>query len=82
MHGYLEEGGELLAEEEVLAEVRELCEDEEVPLEGRVEVLTVAEKVSGRRTHTHTHIHTYTRTQLINYSVVNRTSKINIYIKK
>lgn len=41
---YLEEGGELLSEEEVLMEVRELCEDEGVPLAARVEVLTVAEK--------------------------------------
>ncbi|XP_063884000.1 NBAS subunit of NRZ tethering complex-like [Scylla paramamosain] len=44
VHTYLEEGGELLAEEEVLEEVRELCGDEEVALEARVEVLTVAEK--------------------------------------
>lgn len=45
VNAYLEEGGELLSEEEVLMEVRELCGDEDVPLAVRVEVLTVAEKV-------------------------------------
>lgn len=45
VNAYLEEGGELLSEEEVLMEVRELCGDESVPLAARVEVLTVAEKV-------------------------------------
>lgn len=45
VHNYLEEGGELLAEEEVLEEIRSLCEDVSVLLKTRVEVLTVAEKV-------------------------------------
>ncbi|XP_071535636.1 NBAS subunit of NRZ tethering complex-like [Panulirus ornatus] len=44
VHIYLEEGGELLAEEEVLEEIRSLCEDTSVLLKTRVEVLTVAEK--------------------------------------
>ncbi|KAG7161625.1 Neuroblastoma-amplified sequence-like 2, partial [Homarus americanus] len=44
VHDYLEDGGELLAEEEVLEEIRSLCEDSSVLLNTKVKVLTVAEK--------------------------------------
>lgn len=42
----MDTGGELLSEEEVLDEIRNLCQDEAVSLKTKVAVLTVAEKVS------------------------------------
>lgn len=41
---YLENGGDLLSEEEVLDELRNLCQEESVPLKTKVDILTISEK--------------------------------------
>lgn len=44
---YLKDGGEVLGEEEVLSELRVLCEDSRVPVPTRLQFFAVAQKVSG-----------------------------------
>ncbi|XP_069188396.1 NBAS subunit of NRZ tethering complex-like isoform X2 [Procambarus clarkii] len=44
VHNYLEEGRDLLTEEEVLDEIRSLCNDPSVLLTTKVDVLTITEK--------------------------------------